>query len=77
MKLLRYGNAGEEKAGVLDSDGNIRDLSGIVTDIDGAVCSPSRSTNFGQSILPPCRWCPALHASGLVSARRKVHLHRP
>ncbi|HUR89114.1 MAG TPA: fumarylacetoacetate hydrolase family protein [Ramlibacter sp.] len=36
MKLLRYGNPGKEKPGLLDSDGNIRDLSGVVADIGGA-----------------------------------------
>ncbi len=35
MKLLRFGNTGEEKPGILDGDGNIRDLSGVVSDIDG------------------------------------------
>ena len=30
MKLLRYGPKGQEKPGILDKDGNIRDLSGIV-----------------------------------------------
>lgn len=33
MKLLRYGPAGHEKPGLLDSSGNVRDLSGIVSDI--------------------------------------------
>ncbi len=33
MKLLRYGPKGREKPGLLDNDGNIRDLSGIVDDI--------------------------------------------
>lgn len=37
MKLLRYGPRGAEKPGVLDADGNIRDLSGIVPDIAGEV----------------------------------------
>ena len=37
MKLLRYGPKGQEKPGILDKDGNIRDLSGIVKDIDGSV----------------------------------------
>lgn len=36
MKLLRYGDMGSEKPGMLDADGNIRDLSGHVTDISGA-----------------------------------------
>ncbi len=33
MKLLRYGNKGQEKPGVLDGQGNIRDLSGVVQDV--------------------------------------------
>ena len=33
MKLLRYGPAGQEKPGLLDADGAIRDLSGHVADI--------------------------------------------
>lgn len=36
MKLLRYGPIGAEKPGLLDADGHIRDLSGIVGDISGA-----------------------------------------
>lgn len=40
MKLLRYGQAGEEKPGLLDSKGVIRDLSNIVQDIDGSSLSP-------------------------------------
>lgn len=37
MKLLRYGDPGAEKPGLLDGDGVIRDLSGHVADIDGSV----------------------------------------
>ena len=36
MKLLRHGEKGSEKPGMLDADGNIRDLSGHVADIDGS-----------------------------------------
>ncbi|WP_153102315.1 ureidoglycolate lyase [Paraburkholderia hayleyella] len=36
MKLLRYGPQGEEKPGLLDTEGRIRDLSGVVADITGA-----------------------------------------
>jgi 2-keto-4-pentenoate hydratase/2-oxohepta-3-ene-1,7-dioic acid hydratase in catechol pathway len=43
MKLLRYGPAGAEKPGLLDSAGAIRDLSGVVPDI-------SRETLLPQSI---------------------------
>lgn len=35
MKLLRFGPVGQEKPGILDSDGQIRDLSGIIGDVTG------------------------------------------
>ena len=41
MKLLRYGPAGEEKPGLLDREGRIRDLSGAVRDIDGEALAPA------------------------------------
>ena len=40
MRLVRYGEAGKEKPGILDSNGAIRDLSGVVSDIDGSAISP-------------------------------------
>jgi hypothetical protein len=40
MKLLRYGLIGQEKPGLLDADGTIRDLSEHVFDIDGAALDP-------------------------------------
>ena len=41
MKLLRYGPAGKEKPGLLDADGNIRDLSKVVADIGWDQISPA------------------------------------
>ena len=41
MKLLRYGPAGQEKPGILDASGAIRDLSGVVPDITGDALSPA------------------------------------
>lgn len=41
MKLLRYGEAGSEKPGLLDADGTIRDLSAHVADIAGTVLHPA------------------------------------
>ena len=41
MKLLRYGNPGAEKPGMLDKEGKIRDLSAHVGDIGGAAISPA------------------------------------
>jgi 2-keto-4-pentenoate hydratase/2-oxohepta-3-ene-1,7-dioic acid hydratase in catechol pathway len=40
MKLVRYGPAGREKPGIVDSEGKIRDLSRIVKDIDAEAISP-------------------------------------
>jgi 2-keto-4-pentenoate hydratase/2-oxohepta-3-ene-1,7-dioic acid hydratase in catechol pathway len=41
MKLLRYGPKGAEKPGLLDADGQIRDLSAYVEDITPALLSPA------------------------------------
>ncbi|MBK5199292.1 MAG: fumarylacetoacetate hydrolase family protein [Methyloceanibacter sp.] len=35
MKLLRYGEIGQERPGILDAGGQIRDLSGVVGDLAG------------------------------------------
>lgn len=41
MKLVRYGTVGQEKPGLLDRSGRIRDLSALVKDIDGDALSPA------------------------------------
>src|SRR3712207_4518018 len=48
MKLLRYGRAGQEAPGLLDSDGVIRDLSGIVDDIAGDTLLPESLDRLRQ-----------------------------
>lgn len=40
MKLLRYGPSGREKPGMLDGAGNIRDLSGVIFQIDDRTLAP-------------------------------------
>ncbi|MBT5797632.1 MAG: fumarylacetoacetate hydrolase family protein [Porticoccaceae bacterium] len=52
MKLLRYGNPGFELPGALDSDGNIRDLSGLVSDIDGDSLASITVQDIDLSGLP-------------------------
>ena len=41
MKLLRYGPKGFEKPGLLDADGHIRDLSGLLDDITPKTLAPA------------------------------------
>jgi 2-keto-4-pentenoate hydratase/2-oxohepta-3-ene-1,7-dioic acid hydratase in catechol pathway len=48
MKLLRFGNRGQEKPGALDSEGQIRDLSGVVADIAGAALLPDSLEGLRQ-----------------------------
>lgn len=55
MKLLRYGPAGQEKPGLLDAEGRIRDLSGVVPDIAGEALTPagiSRLKGVDPASLP-------------------------
>ncbi len=46
MKLLRYGPKGQEKPGLLDAGGRIRDLSGHVADIAGDALSADSLARF-------------------------------
>lgn len=58
MKLVRYGPAGREKPGIVDSEGKIRDLSRIVRDIDAEAISPKglakiKKTNINRLKVVP------------------------
>jgi ureidoglycolate lyase len=55
MKLLRYGPKGQEKPGLMDADGIVRDLSSVVDDIAGDVLSDAslaRLRALDTSTLP-------------------------
>jgi 2-keto-4-pentenoate hydratase/2-oxohepta-3-ene-1,7-dioic acid hydratase in catechol pathway len=63
MKLLRYGPRGQEKPGLLDGEGQIRDLSGHVADIAGEVLSSAglaRLRALDLAGLPVVRGAPRL-----------------
>ncbi|MEN9925304.1 MAG: hypothetical protein RL268_1430 [Pseudomonadota bacterium] len=47
MKFFRHGPSGSEKPGVLDRQGGMRDLSGLVADIDGAVLERGPDLGLG------------------------------
>nr|WP_315259836.1 fumarylacetoacetate hydrolase family protein [uncultured Duganella sp.] len=40
MRLVRYGRPGKEKPGLIDDEGKLRDLSGVIADIDAAALAP-------------------------------------
>jgi 2,4-didehydro-3-deoxy-L-rhamnonate hydrolase len=46
MKLLRYGNIGHERPGILDGTGQIRDLSSIIPDLNPAALSDKSLENI-------------------------------
>jgi 2-keto-4-pentenoate hydratase/2-oxohepta-3-ene-1,7-dioic acid hydratase in catechol pathway len=63
MKLLRYGPPGQEKPGLLDRDGKIRDLSHIIPDIAGEALAPAsldRLRRLDPSTLPVVPGMPRL-----------------
>ncbi len=41
MKLLRYGTPGQERPGLLDAEGNLRDLSAHIPDLAGEALAPA------------------------------------
>jgi ureidoglycolate lyase/2,4-diketo-3-deoxy-L-fuconate hydrolase len=65
MKLLRYGPPGQEKPGLLDASGILRDLSGHVADIDGATLAPTvldRLRQLDPASLPKVGGSPRIGA---------------
>jgi len=47
VKLVRYGLPGQEKPGVLDAQGRVRDLSGLIADVGGDALLPERLARLG------------------------------
>ncbi|MFE3162740.1 fumarylacetoacetate hydrolase family protein [Streptomyces sp. NPDC059224] len=64
MKLLRVGTAGAERPALLDAEGVLRDLSGIVDDIDGALLSDGPALGRVRAAAEAGE-LPALDADGL------------
>lgn len=64
MKLVRYGDAGAEKPGIMDGD-TLRDLSGVIDDIDGSTLgdeSLDRLRALDLSTLPEVAGSPRIGA---------------
>ena len=65
MKLLRFGPIGQEKPGLLDGQGTLRDLSGVVADIAGEVLGDAglaRLAALDTSTLPSVEGNPRIGA---------------
>ena len=63
MKLVRYGAAGREKPGLVDADGTLRSLAGIVPDISGTTLAPAQLRKLRRlkpATLPKVRGKPRL-----------------
>ena len=64
MKLLRVGTAGAERPALLDAEGTLRDLSGIVPDIDGPLLADTAALGRIRAAADAGE-LPALDADGL------------
>jgi len=71
MRLVRYGAPGSERPGLIGTDGSIRDLSGVVRDIDPGTLGPAllaRLAGLDPATLPavagPQRLGPPVGAVG-------------
>ncbi len=63
MKLVRYGKPGKEKPGLIDAEGTLRDLSGVVPDIGPAQLAPKSLAKLARikaAKLPAVRGTPRL-----------------
>lgn len=65
MKLVRYGHEGQETPGLIDADGQLRDLSGHIADINGTALSKDgliMLRNIDPASLPAVSGTPRLGA---------------
>jgi 2-keto-4-pentenoate hydratase/2-oxohepta-3-ene-1,7-dioic acid hydratase in catechol pathway len=71
MKLLRYGNPGQERPGILDNNGKVRELGSVVSDINGKTLSEeslkkiaSLDINSLPLVNEPVRFGPCINGVG-------------
>ena len=63
MKLLRYGKRGAERPALLDKDGRLRDLSGVIPDVGASTLSPeslARLSELDPAALPQVTGTPRI-----------------
>ena len=59
MKLVRFGSAGHERPGLIDSDGQVRDLSGVVEDLTPETLSIEQLQKLKDIDPQSLPWVPA------------------
>ncbi|MFR9797437.1 fumarylacetoacetate hydrolase family protein [Streptomyces sp. MS06] len=64
MKLLRVGTAGSERPALLDAEGTLRDLAGVVPDVDGALLADDAALGRIRAAVEAGE-LPELDATGL------------
>jgi 2-keto-4-pentenoate hydratase/2-oxohepta-3-ene-1,7-dioic acid hydratase in catechol pathway len=75
MKLVRYGNPGKEKPGLIDADGHLRDLSKVIPDVSPAELSDkalAKLAKLNTDKLPlvkgkPRMGCPVSHVGKFIA----------
>jgi 2,4-didehydro-3-deoxy-L-rhamnonate hydrolase len=90
MKLMRYGAKGAEKPGLIDAQGRVRALSGVIADIDAQALSPAglaKLRALDPSTLPlvdkpgrtapPWAWCGKFLCIGLNYADHAAEAGMP
>ena len=56
MKLVRYGAKGKELPGIIDNDGKLRSLAGLVNEKSEQFLSDKGLTELGRMILANFHW---------------------
>jgi 2,4-diketo-3-deoxy-L-fuconate hydrolase len=90
MKLMRYGAKGAEKPGLVDAQGRVRALSGVIADIDAQALSPAGLAKLRAldpstlplvdkpgRIAPPWAWCGKFLCIGLNYADHAAEAGMP
>ncbi|MCX5533323.1 fumarylacetoacetate hydrolase family protein [Streptomyces sp. NBC_00006] len=73
MKLLRVGPAGAERPALLDAEGTLRDLSELVTDVDGSLLADDAAIERVRAAAAAGE-LPVLDASGLRIGPPVAHI---
>ena len=68
MKLVRFGPMGEEKPGLIDEDGRLRDLSGVIEDIHAATLSDEGLAKLAKRVFKGCDGVFLIELGGLLLA---------